>query len=245
MPRRLASSSGAIRPVALVMCGSFSPVTLLHVAIMDAARQHLNSVRCPRTQRRSFEVVGGFMSPVGDAYRKADLAPAEHRRRMLETATRTVPWVQIHTWEMDQTEWTRTKNVLSAVRADARDKLAGRGVHGADTTACMLVCGGDLLAGLCDRDLWSDDDIAALMGDGVVVMPREGSDVDKALNDGRLLAHRDRIHVLPYANPNQVSSTLVRQTIRTGGSAAHLVGRDVYSYIVEHGLYGAGKPPDT
>lgn len=57
-----AADPGSQTPLVLVACGSFSPPTFLHLRMAEQARDyaHLNS---------DFEVVGGFLSPVGDAYK--------------------------------------------------------------------------------------------------------------------------------------------------------------------------------
>ena len=59
-------------PVVLVCCGSFSPITCLHMRIFEMASDFV-------TFNTTFEVVGGYFSPVSDAYTKPGLESAEHR----------------------------------------------------------------------------------------------------------------------------------------------------------------------
>lgn len=59
-------------PLLLVGCGSFSPITLLHLRMFAMAGDYVRN-------NTEFEVVGGYLSPVSDAYKKQGLAPAEHR----------------------------------------------------------------------------------------------------------------------------------------------------------------------
>lgn len=59
-------------PLLLVACGSFSPVTSLHLRIFEMAADYVKF-------NTDFEIIGGYLSPVSDAYRKAGLATAEHR----------------------------------------------------------------------------------------------------------------------------------------------------------------------
>jgi hypothetical protein len=59
-------------PLLLVACGSFSPITFLHLRMFVMAGDYVK-------HNTTFEVVGGYLSPVSDAYRKQGLAPAEHR----------------------------------------------------------------------------------------------------------------------------------------------------------------------
>ena len=59
-------------PLLLVACGSFSPITFLHLRMFVMAADYVKF-------STDFEIVGGYLSPVSDAYKKAGLASAEHR----------------------------------------------------------------------------------------------------------------------------------------------------------------------
>lgn len=59
-------------PLVLVACGSFSPITFLHLRMFAMAADYVR-------MNTDFEVVGGYLSPVSDAYKKVGLAPASHR----------------------------------------------------------------------------------------------------------------------------------------------------------------------
>jgi Cytidylyltransferase-like len=59
-------------PLLLVACGSFSPITFLHLRMFIMAGDYIKF-------STDFEIVGGYLSPVSDAYKKAGLASAEHR----------------------------------------------------------------------------------------------------------------------------------------------------------------------
>lgn len=59
-------------PLVLVACGSFSPITYLHLRMFEMAADYAKF-------QTNFEVVGGYLSPVADAYKKAGLASSEHR----------------------------------------------------------------------------------------------------------------------------------------------------------------------
>jgi hypothetical protein len=56
-------------PVVLVACGSFSPVTYLHLRMFEMARDYIK-------QQTSFEIIGGYLSPVNDEYKKPGLLSA-------------------------------------------------------------------------------------------------------------------------------------------------------------------------
>ena len=62
-------SDSSKTPIALVACGSFSPVTYLHLRMFEMARDYI------RTQT-NFEVIAAYMSPVNDDYKKPGLLSA-------------------------------------------------------------------------------------------------------------------------------------------------------------------------
>lgn len=60
------------QPIVLVACGSFSPATYLHLRMFEMAVDYCR-------QNTDFEVMGGYMSPVSDQYKKPGLLSAHHR----------------------------------------------------------------------------------------------------------------------------------------------------------------------
>jgi len=59
-------------PAVFVFCGSFSPITSQHLRVFELAADHAK-------HRTEFEIVGGYISPVSDAYLKSGLASSKHR----------------------------------------------------------------------------------------------------------------------------------------------------------------------
>jgi hypothetical protein len=59
-------------PIVLVACGSFSPLTYLHLRMFEMAKDYVR-------RNTDFEIVGGYLSPVSDQYKKPGLASAQHR----------------------------------------------------------------------------------------------------------------------------------------------------------------------
>ena len=62
-------------PVVVVSCGSFSPPTLMHLRLMEDAKDRLESTG-------KYTVVGGYLSPCHAAYGKASLVDMHHRLNM-------------------------------------------------------------------------------------------------------------------------------------------------------------------
>ncbi len=60
------------QPLVLVACGSFSPLTYLHLRMFEMAKDYVR-------QNTDLEIVGGYLSPVSDQYKKPGLLSAQHR----------------------------------------------------------------------------------------------------------------------------------------------------------------------
>ena len=67
--------------------------------------------------QRGIRVVGGYMSPVNDAYTKPGLLPAAHRLQMCRAAASTHPRLMVDPWEAAQPEAQRSLLVLRRVEA--------------------------------------------------------------------------------------------------------------------------------
>jgi nicotinamide mononucleotide adenylyltransferase len=179
------TSTSPPRPVVLVAAGAFNPPTIAHLRMCEAAAAALRSAGTP--------VLGAFLSPVGDGYKKPDLAPAAHRVAMCEAAVAGVPGLAVDAWEaLEGTGGpggppTRTLHVLRRVRdglAAAFENGSGGGGWGGGggggsgggsgaavpptqsplPPRVMLVCGSDLLASLAKPGVWKPAHLAALAG---------------------------------------------------------------------------------
>lgn len=93
-------------PVVLLACGSFNPITNMHLRLFEVARDHLH-------QTGMYKVIGGIISPVNDNYRKKDLVAAHHRVAMARLALQTSDWIRVDPWESEQAQWMETVKVLS------------------------------------------------------------------------------------------------------------------------------------
>ncbi|XP_014667507.1 PREDICTED: nicotinamide/nicotinic acid mononucleotide adenylyltransferase 1-like isoform X1 [Priapulus caudatus] len=92
--------------VVLLACGSFNPVTNMHLRIFELARDQLQRTGL-------FTVVGGVVSPVNDAYVKKDLVESYHRVQMAKLATQSSDWIRVDPWESEQNSWAETLKVLN------------------------------------------------------------------------------------------------------------------------------------
>jgi len=220
--------------VILIECGSFSPITNMHLLLFETMRDDLTKLSA------RWEVVGGIVSPVHDAYGKASLVPAPHRLAMARLATADSPWVAVADWELRQPGWTPTRRVLAAYQA-AVDKSGLYAAHGG--ARVKLVMGADVLESMLVPGLWAEDDMEAILGEfGVVVSERVGADTRRLIASTPLFAkHAEMIHVCEPRVTNDISSTLVRNQLSAGLSTRFLTPDAVADYARAHGLYGA-KP---
>ncbi|XP_055425506.1 uncharacterized protein LOC129644121 isoform X1 [Bubalus kerabau] len=92
-------------PVVLLACGSFNPITNMHLRLFEVARDHLH-------QTGRYQVIGGIISPVNDNYGKKDLVAARHRVAMARLALQTSDWIRVDSWESEQAQWMETIKVL-------------------------------------------------------------------------------------------------------------------------------------
>jgi len=217
-------------PVVLLACGSFSPITNMHLRLFEDVRSNLQS-RYPE-----FEVIGGYLSPVTDAYKKKGLASATHRLNMCKLAVESSDWIMVDDWECSQSEYQRTVLVLNYF--ERRLNQLVKTPHGKPIRV-MLICGSDLLASFNSPGVWSDEDLHEILGKyGVVCLKREGSDPNTIIMENDILyKHQNNILLVPQWIPNDVSSTRIRLLISRGLSIRYLTPDPVVKYIEEHNLW--------
>lgn len=213
--------------VVLVATGSFNPPTYMHLRMFELAKDEL--------QQRGYAVLGGYMSPVNDAYKKKDLLPAVDRIRFCELASKSSSFVMADRWEAMQKGFQRTLTVLKRVK----DSLCNNGLADQDSLKVMLLCGSDLLESFSTPGVWIPDQVRAICKDfGVVCIRREGKDVQKLVSNSEILQEcRDNIISVDEIVPNQISSSRVRECVRRCLSIKYLTCDEVIDYIREHKLY--------
>lgn len=225
-------SNPSKQPLVLVSCGSFSPPTNLHLRMFEEAADYCEF-------ETDFEVVGGFFSPVGDAYKKAGLASAQHRINMTRIAVEdSSTWIGVDPWEPLHKEYLPTVKVLDHFDHELNNVMGGildqngekRRIHVA------LLAGADLIQTMSTPGLWASEDLSRILGHyGAFILERSGTDIDDALVS--LQQYRENIRVIPQLIQNDVSSTKIRLFRKRGKSIRYYIPDKVVDYIYEHGLY--------
>lgn len=213
--------------VVLVATGSFNPPTYMHLRMFELARDALNA--------EGYCVIGGYMSPVNDAYKKRGLLSAEHRIQLCHLACKSSEFIMVDPWEARQSAFQRTLTVLSRVKST----LSESGLIPRESLKVMLVCGSDLLHSFGVPGAWIRDQVRTICRDyGVVCIRREGQDIGKIISDDEILNEfKGNIKVVDELIPNQISSTRVRDCISRGLSIKYLTADEVVDYIREQHLY--------
>ncbi|XP_037684501.1 nicotinamide/nicotinic acid mononucleotide adenylyltransferase 1 [Choloepus didactylus] len=249
--------------VVLLACGSFNPITNMHLRLFELAKDYMHGTG-------KYRVIKGIISPVGDAYKKKGLIPAHHRVIMAELATKNSKWVEVDTWESLQNEWIETAKVLrhhqekleasncdnqresptlekpgrkrkwTEQRQDfSQNKSLQSKAKGVPEV--KLLCGADLLESFGVPNLWKTEDISQIVGGcGLVCITRAGNDAQKFIYESDVLwKHRSNIHLVNEWITNDISSTKIRRALRRGQSIRYLVPDLVQEYIEKHSLYSS------
>ncbi|XP_074640488.1 nicotinamide/nicotinic acid mononucleotide adenylyltransferase 1-like [Tubulanus polymorphus] len=97
--------SKMVNKVVLIACGSFNPITIMHLRMFELARDVLQ-------RNGSCKVIAGIISPVSDGYGKKGLESAKHRCAMIRQALKSSDWIKLDTWECEQENWSETVKIL-------------------------------------------------------------------------------------------------------------------------------------
>ncbi|KAI9733939.1 MAG: hypothetical protein M1834_002594 [Cirrosporium novae-zelandiae] len=219
-------------PLVLVACGSFSPITFLHLRMFEIARDFVRL-------NANYEIIGGYLSPVSDAYKKSSLVGAHHRIKMCEAAVSSASdAIMTDSWEASQKEYQPTAQVLDHFDHEINE------VRGGIETYCgerrhvriALLAGADLMQTMSTPGVWSDKDLDHILGKyGLFIVERAGTDTDEAL--ASLRQWEDNIYVMPQLVHNDISSTKIRLFLKREMSVRYLIPSEVIDYIEAHGLY--------
>ncbi|KFK27176.1 hypothetical protein AALP_AA8G345600 [Arabis alpina] len=213
--------------VVLVANGCFNPPTLMHLRMFELARDALHS--------EGFHVLGGYMSPVNDAYKKKGLLYAKHRLEMCNLACKSSDFIMVDPWEASQNNYQRILMDLSRVKTF----FTKNHIVPEESLKVMLLCGSDLLQTLCTPGVWIPEEVKTTCKDyGIVCIRREGQDVENMISGDEILnENSDNIRVVDNFVPNQISSSRLRKCISQGLSVKYLAEDGVINYIKQHQLY--------
>ncbi|KAJ3319120.1 hypothetical protein HDV06_006679 [Boothiomyces sp. JEL0866] len=137
-------------PLVVVACGSYSPVTYLHLRMFEMAYDYI--------QDTNFEIIGGYFSPVSDAYAKPGLAPWQHRVNMCTLACQDSTWIMVDSWEPSQVDYIRTAKVLDHFNEYLNKDGGLLADNERKHIRIVLLAGGDLIQSFAVPNLWKEQD---------------------------------------------------------------------------------------
>ncbi|XP_028586859.2 nicotinamide/nicotinic acid mononucleotide adenylyltransferase 3 isoform X1 [Podarcis muralis] len=239
-----------LAPLTLLACGSFNPITNMHMRLFELARDHLH-------QTGKYRVIGGIISPVNDDYGKQGLAAAKHRVAMAQLALETSDWIRVDPWESEQRQWSETVVVLrhhykELLKSHHIKELPGENnwpiekAAGASFASSLtvvpelkLLCGADVLKTFQTPNLWKEEHILEIVGKfGLVCISRVGNNPSQFISQSALLSrYQHNIHLVSEWIHNEISATNIRHALRKGQSVKYLVPDSVISYIKQHNIY--------
>ncbi|KAL0646583.1 hypothetical protein Bca4012_044874 [Brassica carinata] len=185
--------------VVLVATGSFNPPTFMHLRMFELARDALHS--------EGFHVLGGYMSPVNDAYEKKASQDSYQRSLMVLS---------------------RVKTFLTTNRLVPEESLKVMLLCGSDLLQSFCTPGvwiPEQVKAIC-----KDYGIVCIRREGQDVE-------SMIFGDRILYETRDNIRIVNNFVPNQISSSRLRQCISRGLSVKYLTEDGVIDYIKQHQLY--------
>jgi nicotinamide mononucleotide adenylyltransferase len=115
-----------------------------------------------------FEVVGGYLSLVNDAYKKPGLAPSVHRYNMCRLACdKTSDWLMVDPYEARQENYVPTAPVLDHFDDEINKKHKGVPILdasgqeiGRKNVRIILLAGSDLIQTMSEPGVWAEEDVS-------------------------------------------------------------------------------------
>ena len=215
-------------PVILLACGSFNPPHHVHLKMFDCAKEALESTK-------EYSVLGGYMSPVSDAYGKKGLISAKHRIEMCELATQASDYIMVDKWEAGRPSWTPTLDVLKSLENRLCKQLDIQQLK------IMILCGSDLVESFQVPNLWSDEDLQTIIfKQGMICIARAGSSIEECLQlipKFQNINSKQLVCVVENDFMNDLSSTKIREALKSSMKLEDYTSKSVVDYILKNGLY--------
>ncbi|MHB8870308.1 MAG: nicotinate-nucleotide adenylyltransferase [Thermoleophilia bacterium] len=200
-----------------IMGGTFDPIHIGHLVTAEEAR-------------RQFSLDEIVFMPTGEPPHKAgQIASPENRFLMAMLATTSHPHFWVSRLEIDAAGTDYTADTLAALRARFPEDTSFFFITGADAVLDILT--------------WKEPERVLELCQ-VIAATRPGYDLGRL--DGVLegLARRDHVHVMEIP-ALAVSSSMIRERLRTGKGARYLVPDGVATFLDKACLYGPGADGKT
>lgn len=177
------------------------------------------------TDSDEYQIIGQYMSPVGDAYNKNGLVEGLHRVEMCRLATEDSE-IMIDDWEVQHSFHTPTRVVLDHFKTELYMTLK-------TDVKIFFICGSDLIKNFTN-DNWSQADMFAIARYyGLVVIPRTSDNLESIIRSNFYLSTfaYNTIRIVNKIIDDGVSSTALRKAIGQKKSIRYFTPDSVISYI--------------
>lgn len=223
--RTMSTVASEKTPLVFISCGSFNPVTNMHLRMFELAKDKFKS-------SGKYHIVEGIISPVSNGYKKKGLIDASHRCNMIESALAENDWVHVDKWEASKDEWTPTLEVLQYHKNEVKNKYG-------NNANLMFLCGADLVDSFLIPNIWKDEHIQEILAEyGLACINRMGSNAEKVIYENDILyQNKDQIHLITDWIINDISSTKIRRAVSRNESIKYVTHPRVEQYIKENQLY--------
>ncbi|BAB09248.1 unnamed protein product [Arabidopsis thaliana] len=210
---------------------------------------------------KGFHVLGGYMSPVNDAYKKKFSLVEQCVVYKNVEAVSTGISKQLPTnfdgfikgQDFLNNKSTCTRGVacyVFIIRASHYANDKHKFILMLESLKVMLLCGSDLLLSFCTPGVWIPEQLCSFFNTwflklrtickdyGIVCIRREGQDVENMISGDEILNENcANVKIVDNTVPNQISSSRLRQCISRGLSVKYLTEDGVIDYIRQHQLY--------
>jgi len=202
--------------VVLISPGSFSPIHVMHVHMMEIAKQYVEGGNF----NGRYEVVAGYMSPAHNNYIHIklgnDFIPFKDRCNMIELTLQHSNWISLTKWEGMQGDTQFFEQVLLFHDEYISRKFPGEEIE------IMLVCGADLAA-TCGGFPYGLD------GYKVIILGRPG--YTSRLMQSNIKTTDQRLSHLVPGDLLEVSSTEIRKRLKNDGDLNELMAPEAAHYL--------------
>jgi nicotinamide mononucleotide adenylyltransferase len=202
---------------------------------LELARDYFNCDESLTDCSNRLRVVGGIISPVSDAYRKPSLIEASHRINMCQLGCAGSEFIDIDPWESVKSTWTRTVDVLKYF-----DKTLNESFKGGKPIKVMLLAGSDLVEGFAQEHLWNPVKVREIIENfGLAVVERDSQNpvINCIQNSALFSSLQDNIFIINQLVFCQISSSKLRELIKSNRSIRYLTSDAIVDYIESNNLY--------